>query len=213
MIYEMRTYDLKPHSVPEVEQRFAEAYEIRKKHSLLAAFWHTEIGPLNQIVHVWGYKDLNERARIRAEAVKDGTWPPKIKDFIVNMRSDIMVPLAVSPELKPATLGPYFEMRTYTLASGAELPKLIALWEKGIADRVKLSPLCAAWVSELGAHNKFVHIWPYKSIEERNATRDKAKAAGVWPPSLLAKKHNMPAYQMTAQENKILMPSAFSPIQ
>ena len=28
MIYEFRTYDLKPHSLPEVEKRFAEAYEI-----------------------------------------------------------------------------------------------------------------------------------------------------------------------------------------
>ena len=55
MIYEVRTYDLKPRAVPEVEKRFGEAYEKRKKHSELAAFWHTEIGPLNQIVHVWPY--------------------------------------------------------------------------------------------------------------------------------------------------------------
>ena len=93
------------------------------------------------------------------------------------------------------------------------IPKTPRTRSRRPTDRVKLSPLCAAWVSELGALNKFVHIWPYKSIDERNATRDKAKAAGVWPPSLLAKKHNMPAYAMTAQENKILMPSAFSPIQ
>ena len=31
MIYEVRTYDLKPHSLPEVEKRFAEGYEHRKK--------------------------------------------------------------------------------------------------------------------------------------------------------------------------------------
>ena len=213
MIYEMRTYDLKPHSVPEVEARFAEAYEHRKKHSLLAAFWHTEIGPLNQIVHIWPYKDMAERTKIREAAVKDGTWPPKIKDYVVAMRSDIFTPLSMSPELKPANVGPYFEMRTYTLANSGELAKLHALWERGIADRTKLSPLCAAWISEVGALNKFVHIWPYKSIDERNRVRDEAKAKEIWPPSLLAKKHNMPAYAMTAQENKILMPSKFSPIQ
>jgi hypothetical protein len=213
MIYEMRTYDLKPHSLPEVELRFGEAYEKRKKFSPLAAFWHTEIGPLNQIIHVWPYKDMAERTKIREEAVKDGTWPPKIKDFIVNMRSDIMVPLSVSPELKPANVGPYFEMRTYTLASGAELPKLLALWERGIPERVKISPLCAAWISEVGALNRFVHIWPYKSIDERNAVRDKAKATGMWPPSVLSKKIGLPGYEIVAQENKIVMPSAFSPIQ
>src|SRR5688572_20882603 len=90
MIYEMRTYDLKPRSLHEVEKRFGEAYEKRKKYSELAAFWHTEIGPLNQITHVWPYKDLEERGRIRAAAVKDGVWPPAIGEFLHNMRSDIM---------------------------------------------------------------------------------------------------------------------------
>ena len=31
MIYEMRTYDLKPRSLPEVEKRFGAAYEKRKQ--------------------------------------------------------------------------------------------------------------------------------------------------------------------------------------
>ena len=48
MIYEMRTYDLKPRSLPEVLKRWGEAIEKRTKLSPLAAFWYTEIGPLNQ---------------------------------------------------------------------------------------------------------------------------------------------------------------------
>ena len=213
MIYEVRTYDIKPHSLAEVEKRFGEAYEHRKKLSPLAAFWHTEIGPLNQIIHVWPYKDFEERSRIRAAAVKDPNWPPKIREFIVSQRSEIFNPLSVSPELKPAKLGPYYEMRTYTLASGAEVPKLVKLWERGIPERTKFSPLCAAWISELGALNRFVHIWPYKSVDERNEVRKKAQATGMWPPSVLAKKEGLPQYELVAQENKILMPSAFSPLQ
>ena len=213
MIYEFRTYDIKPGSLAEVEKRFGEAYEHRKKYSPLAAFWHTEIGPLNQIIHVWGYNDLAERTRIRAEAAKDSNWPPKIKEFIVSQRADIMTPLSISPELKPGKMGPIFEMRVYTLAGGAEVPKLQALWEKGIPERTRISPLCAAWISELGALNQFIHIWPYKSVDERNEVRDKAKATGMWPPSVLAKKTGLPGYEIIKQENKILMPSAFSPIQ
>src|SRR5687768_1824302 len=72
VIYEIRTYAIAPGSLAEVEQRFGDAYESRKKYSPLTAFWHTEIGPLNEIIHVWGYNDLAERARIRAEAAKDG---------------------------------------------------------------------------------------------------------------------------------------------
>ena len=213
MIYEVRTYDIKPHSLAEVEKRFGEAYEHRKKLSPLAAFWHTEIGPLNQIIHVWGYKDLEERGRIRAAAVKDPNWPPKIREFIVNQHSEIFNPLPVSPEMKPAKMGPYFEMRTYKLASAAEVPKLVKLWERGIPERTKFSPLCAAWISEFGALNRFIHIWPYKSVDERNEVRKKAQATGMWPPSVLAKKEGLPPYEIITQENKILMPAAFSPLQ
>jgi hypothetical protein len=87
VIYELRTYRLVPRSVPEVERLFGEAYEHRKKYSELTAFWHTEIGPLNEIVHVWAYNDLAERTRTRVEAAKDAHWPPKIREYIVSMRS------------------------------------------------------------------------------------------------------------------------------
>ena len=210
MIYEMRTYDLKPRTLAEFEKRFGEALPKRLNYSPLAAFWHTEIGPLNQVIHVWPYKDLEERGRIRAAAIKDGVWPPPTADLIVRQQSEIFIPFSVSPELKPGKLGPYYEIRTYTHAAG-DLPKLRAVWEKAVPERLKFSPLCAAWYSELGGLNKFVHIWPYPTLDARNATRDKASAAGVWPPN--AAKLGLPGYNLVAQENKIVMPSSFSPLQ
>src|SRR5256714_15624897 len=76
VIYEIRTYEIGPGNLAEVEKRFGEGYEYRKKYSPLTAFWHTEIGPLNEIIHVWGYKDPAERARIRGEAGQDRNWRP-----------------------------------------------------------------------------------------------------------------------------------------
>jgi len=212
MIYEVRTYDIKPKSLGEVEKRFGEAYEFRKTLSPLAAFWHTEIGPLNQIIHVWPYKDIAERDRIRAEAVASGNWPPKIGEFIVNMRSEIFVPFKFSPEIKPGKMGPYFEMRTYTFAPG-ELGKIQKVWEKALPERLKISPLVGIWYSELGGLNRFTHIWAYPSLNARNETREKASATGAWPPSAYAKRENLPDALLVAQENKIVMPSAFSPLQ
>jgi hypothetical protein len=212
MIYEVRTYDIKPKSLGEVEKRFGEAYEFRKTLSPLAAFWHTEIGPLNQIIHVWPYKDIAERDRIQAEAVASGNWPPKIGEFIVNMRSEIFIPFKFSPEIKPGKMGPYFEMRTYTFAPG-ELGKIQKVWEKALPERQKISPLVGIWYSELGGLNRFTHIWAYPSLDARNETREKASATGAWPPSAYAKRENMPDALLVAQENKIVMPSAFSPLQ
>src|ERR671914_1734191 len=81
-IHEVRTYTLKPGSVAEAEKRFGEAIPAREKHSKLGAFWHTEIGPLNQIIHVWGYESLQHRTEARAAASKETGWPPKIQEFI-----------------------------------------------------------------------------------------------------------------------------------
>jgi len=213
MIYEVRTYDLQPHSLPEVEKRFGEAYEYRKKVSPLAAFFHTEIGPLNQIIHIWPYKDLEERDRLRSAAMKLEGWPPKIAEFIIHQRSDIFIPFAISPEMKPGNVGPFFEWRLYTLANGGELPKLTAAWEAAIPGRLQYGPVTAIWRSELGGLNKFLHVWPYKTLNDRWELRNKIREAGVWPPSAVAKKKGLADYKLIQQENKIVMPSAFSPLQ
>lgn len=100
MIYEVRTYDIKPRSLPEVEKRFGEMYEKRKKYSELAAFWHTEIGPLNQIVHIWAYSSLDEREERRAALARDPAWQafaPKIQALLEEMESKIMKPAPFSP--------------------------------------------------------------------------------------------------------------------
>jgi hypothetical protein len=212
MIYEFRTYDIKPGTLSEVEKRYGEAYEKRKKLSELFAFWHTEIGPLNQIIHVWAYKDLEERGRIRSEAVKAKVWPPAIGEFLLNQKSEIFLPAPFCPEVKPGKVGPYFEMRTYTYAAGA-LPNVLENWGAALPDRMKFGKPCFVGHSELGALNKWLHIWPYASIDERNATRDKARDAGVWPPAALAAKQGRKSIPYVAQENKIVMPSSFSPLQ
>ena len=96
MIYEVRTYTLKPGSVPTFEENFSKALPHRLKYSPLAAFWHTEIGPLNQVIHVWPYESLDERTRIRAEAAQDPNWPPaNDPDMYVNMESEIFIPGAL----------------------------------------------------------------------------------------------------------------------
>ena len=205
MIQEIRTYRIAPGSLAEVENRFGEAYEKRKKYSELTAFWHTEIGPLNEIIHVWGYRDLAERARIRAEAVKDGVWPPKIAEFIREMNSEIVNPFPFVPEVQPGKIGPIFEIRYYTLKGGT-LPDTKKGWEAKLPERVKLSPVVFAGDVEFGRPNGFVHIWAYQSLVQRGQMRDQARKTGVWPPP-------GGGDRLLTQENKIVLPAAFSPLQ
>ena len=54
---------------------------------------------------MWGYTDLAERARIRAEAVTDPNWPPKIAEFVVDQDVEVVTPFPFIPDIKPAVRG------------------------------------------------------------------------------------------------------------
>ena len=164
MIYEVRTYTLKPGGVPQFEANFADALPHREKYSKLAAFWHTEIGPLNQVIHVWPYADLDERTKIREEAGKDPNWPPKSDGLIINMESEIFIPADfMRPLGGDQALGNVYEMRSYTYQPGS-MGEVLKRWGNSVPHREEFSPLAAGMYTELGGLNKWVHIWPYKDL-------------------------------------------------
>jgi hypothetical protein len=203
MIVEFRTYRLKPGSVAEAEKRFGEALANRTKVSPLGAFWHTEVGPLNRIIHVWPYEDFAQRAQVRAQKIEG--WPPNIREFVEEQQSEIFIPAPFSPKLEPRQLGGIYEIRTYTLAAGA-IPAIIDRWATAIDARVKLSPLAFAGHSELGGLNRWRHIWAYKDANHRAEIRAKAQREGIWPP-----RGGQPG-QTLIQENMLVVPASFSPL-
>lgn len=205
MIVEMRTYQLKPRSLPEVVKRFGEAVPARVKLSPLAGFWHTDVGALNRIIHVWPYRSLAEREQIRAEAVKSGVWPPKIGEFIEHMESKILLPAPFSPPLEPRQLGGVYEFRFYIYKPGS-IPQVIERWSAAIGERTKLSPLVGAWYTEFGPLNQWVHVWAYKDAGERQRIREDAVKRGVWPPQ-------GGGDLLVQQENLLAIPAPFSPLR
>src|SRR5580704_162625 len=121
MIIEMRTYTLRPGSIAEAEKRFGEALPAREKHSKLAAFWHSEVGPLNQIIHVWGYDSFEHRSAVRAAASKEAGWPPNIREFVQTQHSEVFLPAPFSPPPEGREGGPIFGSHQCTMATGAIL--------------------------------------------------------------------------------------------
>ena len=99
MIVEQRTYTLRPGTAPE----FLRIYE---EHGLpvqlpilgtLVGYYSTEFGPLNQVIHMWGYESFEDRARRRAELVKSPGWQtylPMNRDKIVSQENKLLVPTA-----------------------------------------------------------------------------------------------------------------------
>jgi hypothetical protein len=68
----------------------------------LIGFFQTEIGTLNQVVHLWGFNDLNDRAKRRADMSKDPAWHEFIRRneelaAFVHQENKIVVPVKFSP--------------------------------------------------------------------------------------------------------------------
>lgn len=102
MLYEMRIYRLKTGAVPAylrlVEE---EGIRVQEEHlGQLVGYFATEIGRLNEIVHVWAYESLDERERRRAALAGDPRWTafiPKIQALIEEMETRILKPAPFSP--------------------------------------------------------------------------------------------------------------------
>src|SRR5438093_9543458 len=209
MIYEVRTYTLRPGTVAEFEERFAKRLPLREQHSKLGAFWHTEFGPLNQVIHVYPYDDLNQRTSVRAALSKDPERAQQQggQDLVVAQETEIVNPAPFMHALGSRDYGSgnVYEMRTYTFGPG-DLPKVLDGWSKAIAAREEFSPLAACWTSEIGGLNKFVHTWVYKDLNERFRVREASRqAGGAWPPQT--------GVRPIRQDNKLLVPAAFSPVR
>jgi hypothetical protein len=66
----------------------------------LIGYFHTDIGPLNQIVHLWGYADLNDRAERRNRLAADPAWQAfllKLTETLDTLENRILIPTDFSP--------------------------------------------------------------------------------------------------------------------
>ena len=125
MIHEFRTYDLKPGSLTQYYSNTAPMMQKRLEYSPLVGYFHTEIGPLNRVLHIWEYEDLNERSAIRSQVIKDGIWPPPNKGIVENQQVDIFCQAPFLPKFeRNRTIGPLFELRMYRYPV-APLPKYL----------------------------------------------------------------------------------------
>jgi hypothetical protein len=204
MIYEFRTYSLHPGTLPEFLKRFGDALPKRERLSRLAAFWYTEIGALNQVIHVWPYESPSERSRIRAEAVKDGSWPPATGELIRSMKAEIFEATPGSPPLDPVDRGPFFEMSTHILKPFT-LPKIMRHWNEHLLERGYSDALMGVFATDVGDLNRFVHIWAYRDLGERAAIRSDP----VLNPGRLWKEDEI----VLEEESKLLFAAPFSRIR
>ena len=97
-VYEFRVYGVKPTGIRPTLAAWEAAAPGRTRLSPIVLAAYALDGATPRIMHACPYADLNERSRVRAEAVAAGVWPPKGgPDWLTVMQSTICIPAKFSP--------------------------------------------------------------------------------------------------------------------
>lgn len=102
MFVEERTYTLQAGKVADYLSAYARnGLDVQREHlGNLIGYFTTEIGSLNQIVHMWGYDSLDDRQERRATLYADPRWQeyvPTVLPWFLRQESRLLVPTSFSP--------------------------------------------------------------------------------------------------------------------
>lgn len=97
MLYDVRTYTCRPGTVKAHLATYAEhGFEVQKQHlGELLAYLQTETGNVNSYMHIWVYRDAQDREQRRAALAADPAWHAYIKrsaegGYLVSQHNTLM---------------------------------------------------------------------------------------------------------------------------
>ena len=211
MIYELRTYTLQPGTQAQyIKQSGEVGRKIRgDNYGKFEGGWTTELGTLNQYVHLWGFADLNERERLRGELAKNEAWNreylPISRPMMLAQENKILKP--VVPLTPPSDSGNIYELRWYRAHVG-RAGEWLELFKAVLPTRDKYTRRVGLWQTESGQLNEVVHMWVYKDLNDRAASRAKMAGDPAWQ-AFIAKS---PAL-LQHMQSIVLIPVPHSPLR
>src|SRR5438105_4828985 len=212
MIYELRTYTVKPGTLGDmVKAASTVSRDIRgDNYGKLEGYWFTEIGPLNQVMHLWSYKDYDERTRLRGELAKNPRWGAEYLPLIrgLLMRQDIRLMNALIAPVAPATAGNIYELRNYRAKPGGAVRQWLEIFTGALKHREKYSKIVGLWQTEAGQPNEVCHIWAYADLNARAKARGDAANDPGWK-EFLGKNGSF----LDEMHSTIMLPAPHSPLK
>jgi hypothetical protein len=96
MLYDVAIYDLKIGTVQDYMKEVRElGLPIRTAQGAkLAGWYYVDVGPVAQIIHIWGYEDYAHLGKAKAGYDADPRWSkeflPKVRPYTLGGRHQIM---------------------------------------------------------------------------------------------------------------------------
>lgn len=99
-VYELRTSRLHPGKVSEWMTHCRAAMGVRGRYGMPVGIWSIEVGPLNTVVELWGYREPNDWLEGGRALARDPEWremAPRLNAVTQRTDSTLLVPSSFSP--------------------------------------------------------------------------------------------------------------------
>ena len=212
MINELRMYTTRPGKMKDVVNASATvAQKIRggDTYGKLIGHWWSEIGKMNQYVHMWEYKDPEEMRRLRSELAAKEDWKnkfiPLVGPNILTQEIRLLRPLTEIK--KPVNSSNIYELKIIKLNIGQS-----AKWAKKfleIVDLIENSSInIGIWNTELQDPNEIISLWSHPNLENMSKYWYELESNKDWNDF-----NNYQENSVKSEENIILKSSICSPLQ
>jgi len=212
MIYELRMYTTKPGKMKHVVNSSATvAQKIRNgdTYGKLIGHWWSEIGKMNQYVHMWEYQNVEEMRRLRSELSSRDDWKkefvPLVGPYILSQ--EIRLLRSVSDLKTPSNSNNFYELKIINLNIG-KVGQWVSEFNNLVNEIENESLNIGVWQTELSNPNEIVSIWSHSSVERMQMFWEKLENNSSW-------KKFMDFQESSVKEEQtiILKPSSCSPLQ
>lgn len=205
-LYELIRFTLRVRTPAQALPRLKVALQEALEGVELVGCWLSEIGPQNTVAVMRRFSSLEVQAAERQRVLLAGD-AFGIGEFVLEQTVDDYRLFPFLSPLLAGAHGPFYEFREYDLVPSGVAPTL-AGWQKAVTARTgePYSAVYAAFYATSGRIPRYLHIWPYASLEQRLDVRTRAVRDGVWPPE-----NSGP--QLQKMNSVAYLPAAFSPLQ
>jgi hypothetical protein len=204
MLYDLTILSLLPNTLGAVMPLLPQTYKAFSSTGTILGCFSCEFGVLNRFAFLTAYESAGALAAERARLMQ-AEDPYGVGRYLGGVNSTAFSPLFFAKPVAPGAHGPFYEFRTYTIAPGG-LAETAEAWSKIIERRNAMSPLLTIMGSVEEGPQKMVHIWPYKTIEDRVKARGQASKEGIWPPP-------GGSAQLTSLQSELFVATAFSDLK
>jgi hypothetical protein len=99
-LYELRWYRTQPGQAQTWLRHFEAILPLREKYMKRVGLWQSEIGPLNEVLHIWAFPDLAQRSAARAQLGREPEWQRFLEvstPLLAEMHNALLLPSPHSP--------------------------------------------------------------------------------------------------------------------